>query len=708
MTLSARLFVYFTVLLTLGMLLLASVVFDSFKQVTLRKDLAYVIASNDNLAQFLSLQASRQDSAGVLLDSLEAFNSEEFFVMVIDASGVVYSSGKGESWKSEAAGAQLLTSITSSETQGHLYTDTMTYVWAKTLIPGSRHAVVTLHQESDSSMQVFIRDFGLPLLITGLLMLWIAVWVSLILGALFKKLDKQKHKLEEQAATIAEARDKALRANKAKSTFLANMSHEIRTPLTAIIGYSDALLGNGQIKQDQFDAINTIHKSSQHVLHIINEILDLSKIEAEKLEIEKMMVSPVQILKDVSALMRMQANEKDLLFQVNYKTPVPETILTDPTRLKQILLNLFSNAVKFTSQGSVSIDVSCRADKQLMRFDIIDTGIGMNKEQMDRIFDAFSQADASTTRKYGGTGLGLTLSRQLAEMLGGAITVESEPGKGSRFMVEITTGKLDNIPFVDQVDDMASADNNSRVVMPQKLLCGNVLIVEDTEVNQKLLEIYARKLGAEVTIAENGMQAIEYVRANDYDLVLMDMQMPVMNGVDATRALRKLGYTRPIVALTANASNEDREQCLSAGCDDFMVKPVDRDRFDQVVSGYLRAPTQQPEAAPVISTLLEENPDIADLVEAYIEGLPSTVSSIRQAVAKADWDTLENMLHQLKGSAGNYGYPELSKLATSLESHVIDRDEHEVDQLTGTIEAYCERIYAGKQAVIEGVISADT
>ncbi|MGD9000857.1 MAG: histidine kinase dimerization/phospho-acceptor domain-containing protein, partial [Granulosicoccaceae bacterium] len=273
------------------MLLLASVVFDSFKQVTLRKDLAYITASNDNLARFLSLQVSGQDSAGVLLDSLTAFNSEEFFVMVIDASGVVYSTGKGDAWKSEAAAAQLLASITSRETQGHLYTKTMTFVWAKTLIPGSRHAVVTLHQESDSSMQAFIKDFGLPLVITGVLMLWIAVWVSLILGALFKKLDTQKHKLEEQAATIAEARDKALRANKAKSTFLANMSHEIRTPLTAIIGYSDALLGSDRSKQEQLEAINTIHKSSQHVLHIINEILDLSKIEAEKLEIEKIMVS---------------------------------------------------------------------------------------------------------------------------------------------------------------------------------------------------------------------------------------------------------------------------------------------------------------------------------------------------------------------------------------------------------------------------------
>jgi CheY-like chemotaxis protein/HPt (histidine-containing phosphotransfer) domain-containing protein/anti-sigma regulatory factor (Ser/Thr protein kinase) len=419
------------------------------------------------------------------------------------------------------------------------------------------------------------------------------------------------------------------------------------------------------------------------------------------------MVSPVQIINDVSALMRMQANEKNLSFQVNYKTPVPETVLTDPTRLKQILLNLFSNAVKFTSQGSVSIDVSCRAAKHAMSFEVIDTGIGMNKEQMARVFDAFSQADASTTRKYGGTGLGLTLSRQLAEMLGGAITVDSEPGKGSRFMVEIDTGKLDNIPFIDQFDYIPAADNNTRLPLPQKLLSGKVLIVEDTEVNQKLLEIYTSKLGAEVTIAENGKQAIEYALANDYDVVLMDMQMPVMDGLEATRALRESGYTRPIVALTANVSSEDQKKCASAGCDDFLIKPIDRGRFDQVVSGYLRSSIQQPETGPVISALLEETPDIADLVEAYIERLPATVRSIREAAAKTDWDALENVIHRLKGSAGNYGYPELSKLVASLELHVIDRDKPGVDELIGVIIAYCERIYAGKQAVIDCVNSAD-
>ena len=478
------------------------------------------------------------------------------------------------------------------------------------------------------------------------------------------------------------------------------MSHEIRTPLTAVIGYSDALLDSDQTKEDRLEAINIIHKSSQHVLHIINQILDLSKIDAERLEVEKAMVLPVQLLTEVSALMRMQAKEKCLSFEVFYKTPMPETIFTDATRLKQILLNLFSNAVKFTQQGHVHIEVSCFPEKQVMSFEVIDSGIGMSREQCEKIFEAFTQADVSTTREFGGTGLGLTLTKQFAELLGGDVYVTSEPDKGSRFAVDINTGKLDNVPFVDDIDSLVSqqahAPVNPKTSPAQKQnFKGNVLLVEDTEANQRLMSMYLRKLGATVTIVSNGQEALDHAMATPFDLILMDMQMPVLNGLDATRMLRDYGYSRPIVALTANVSSQDRQNCTEAGCDGFLTKPVDRNRFVQVVASYLSESTAPDDTSPVISQLLEESPDLADLVEEYIGALPGMLQEIRQAEEQGNWNELKKQVHQLKGSGGNYGFLGISELAAKLEFQVIGQHRGEVKELLSELENYCKRIYAG-------------
>jgi signal transduction histidine kinase/CheY-like chemotaxis protein/HPt (histidine-containing phosphotransfer) domain-containing protein len=700
MSLTARLTLLVATLMLTGLLLLGGVVYDSYTQTSLQQEQKYISALNHNLAGSLSWLNSDTDKVGSFTDHLLTFNTEGYLFLLIDGTGKIHITGTNSLTADSATRSLLFEDINNNNESGYLYTETMEFIWAGTKVPDSDITLVTLHQEQDENLETFINGFGLPLIISSALMVWLAIWASLIIGALFKKLNTNKQELEEQAETIAEARDKALKANQAKSTFLANMSHEIRTPLTAIIGYSDVLLGSDQTAQERLQAINIINKSSQHVLHIINEILDLSKIEADKLEIEKLMVSPIKMLKEVSSLMQLQADEKGLLFNISFKTSIPETIVTDPTRIKQILLNLFSNAVKFTDKGQVRIDVSCAPEKQVMTFEVIDTGIGMTEEQCTVIFDSFKQADTSTTRKYGGTGLGLTLSRQLAEMLGGNIVVKSQPGEGSCFIVEINTGKLDNIHFIDKFDEFYEGDNIAPLPMPQNLYSGNVLLAEDTLANQQLLSMYLRKMGATVAIASNGQDAIDHALNENFDLVLMDLQMPIMNGLDATRALRAKGYATPIVALTANASSEFRKKCLDAGCEQFLTKPIDRTRFLQVVAEYLHPATLQSDSAPIISDLLEESPDVADLIAVYIEKLPAVIHEIKAAGAKSNWQALESLFHQLKGSGGNYGYPELSRLAASIEFQVMNKNKNEVDALIGELESYCQRIYAGKQSVM--------
>lgn len=373
-------------------------------------------------------------------------------------------------------------------------------------------------------------------------------------------------------------------ANKSKSTFLANMSHEIRSPLTAIIGFSEMLIDSRTTMADRVDASNTIIKAGKHLLQIINDILDLSKVEAGKLDIEPAPVCMFTILREVSALVSMQAHEKGIDFKIDYIFPLPKIINTDPVRLKQVLLNLATNAVKFTKTGYVKIDVKHNRDAGHICFSVIDTGIGLTSEQQKRLFNPFSQADSSTTRNYGGTGLGLFLSKQLCEKLGGTITIKSELGKGSCFTATVDAGSLNEDSFVTEViaDSSDFQGNNEKVKFQ-----GEILLAEDNADNQRFISMLLTRMGATVSIAENGGQAVEKALAHDFDLILMDMQMPVMGGLQATQLLRQKGYVKPIVALTANAFSRDIECCLEAGCDEFLSKPIDQEKFSEALSRYM-------------------------------------------------------------------------------------------------------------------------
>ncbi len=399
--------------------------------------------------------------------------------------------------------------------------------------------------------------------------------------------------LESQQATVEQFCEAAEAATQAKSEFLANMSHEIRTPMTAILGFTDILLDNLQAEAD-ISAAQTIKQNSEHLLGLINGILDLSKIESGKLEIERVFCSPVDVASDVMSLMRVRSEAKNLPLEIEYVGPIPESIQCDPTRLRQILINLIGNAVKFTEVGSVRLAVRLveRADKSSsVRFDVIDTGIGMMEEQIPRLFEPFSQADSSTAREFGGTGLGLAISKRLAEMLGGGISASSNPGEGSTFSLTVETGSLDGVRMLDNPAEAAAENKEEKSALPQAKLDCRILLAEDGPDNQKLISFLLKKAGAEVELAEDGQVACEkalaaHANGKPYDVILMDMLMPKKDGYEATRELRQHGYTLPIIALTANAMAGDDLKCREAGCDDYLTKPIDHDKFLSLIAKY--------------------------------------------------------------------------------------------------------------------------
>jgi len=408
-------------------------------------------------------------------------------------------------------------------------------------------------------------------------------------GCLFTVIMRDVTQQKETEQLIRSQTERLEAINKAKSEFLANMSHEIRTPMTAILGFAE-VLRESNAHPDQIEAINTILRNGTYLLEIINDILDLSKIESGKIEVEQLPVDPIQIISDVTSLMSVRAVPKRLALDIECRGLIPETIETDPTRLRQILVNLVGNAIKFTEAGSVKIAMELAGQDTpapKLMFDVIDTGIGITTDQIDRLFKPFAQADSSVTRRFGGTGLGLAISHRLSEMLGGKIMVESKLGQGSTFRVTIATGDLSNVRLradAATANVASTASRKAHSPSTQQPVDCRVLLAEDGPDNQRLISFLLKKAGMKVTVVDNGElalnAALEAVSAGEpFDVILMDMQMPVMDGYTAATKLREAEYSRPIIALTAHAMKTDRQKCLDAGCDEYTTKPIKREEL---------------------------------------------------------------------------------------------------------------------------------
>ena len=393
---------------------------------------------------------------------------------------------------------------------------------------------------------------------------------------------------KELLASLLVSKNEAEEANQSKTSFLANMSHEIRTPLAAIIGFSQIMADKKISEKKRREAIEVIKRNGDLLSTLINDILDLSKVEAGKLEIERSDMSLVEIVKNVKAGLTLRAKEKGIQLSLCTEGVVPKIINTDPLRLQQILLNVVGNAIKFTDIGEVKVTISLCHDSAgtlRLKFVVKDSGVGIGANEAKKIFDPFTQADSSINRKFGGTGLGLSLSKKLANALGGDVTLlESHVNTGSTFMITIDPGKPKNL-FSEK--DEATSRDEAFISDGSIILNGlRILLVDDSEDNREIVQYYLNETGAVLDFAVNGKEGVEKAIAGNYRLVLMDLQMPIMDGYKAVRELRRRGYSKPIIALTAHAMKEVRKRTIESGFDDHLPKPIDRELLLHLISKF--------------------------------------------------------------------------------------------------------------------------
>jgi CheY-like chemotaxis protein len=471
------------------------------------------------------------------------------------------------------------------------------------------------------------------------------------------------------------------------------MSHEIRTPMNAIIGIAD-LLAKTPLAPEQDKYVQIFRRAGDNLLNLINDILDLSKVEASQLELERTGFSLNDHLEKVTEMVADRAHEKGLALVCEIAPNVPTDLVGDPTRLRQVLLNLLSNAIKFTESGEVSLRVAPDADSSVptaLRFTVSDTGIGIPGEKLGQVFERFTQADSSTTRRFGGSGLGLTISKRLVELMGGRIWVESRVGEGSvfAFAVPFEIWAAANRPTAAPVGTGPEA--------PLPALC--ILLAEDSPDNCAITMAYLKDTPYRVEIAETGAIACKKFIAGHYDLVLMDRQMPIMDGLAATRTIRAWEQANdrpptPIIALTASALKGDREMCLAAGCTAFLTKPIKQEVLLQAIKerSIVAPPSSKEESSRMDTILVRAEPKLADLIPVFLQNCRKNVIAMLDALDRGDFETVEILGHGMRGAGGSYGFQAITDIGAALEQAAESADTDASRKWAGELSRYLDRV----------------